>query len=66
MSIQRDKANAKKIKMKLKLIGFKNTDEVYLDKMRLQQVVLSYQSNALKFTPEKGQITISVEKQRKQ
>jgi two-component system sensor histidine kinase BarA len=32
--------------------------EVTTDKMRLQQVILSYQSNALKFTSQRGTVDI--------
>ena len=34
---------------------------MHTDKMRLQQVLLNYQSNAVKFTPRKGKILIRCE-----
>ena len=60
MTIQRDKAESKNITMELQLVGFEESGDVVTDKMRLQQVVLSYQSNAIKFTPEGGRISIRV------
>jgi signal transduction histidine kinase len=40
------------------LVGFDGDYMVATDKMRIQQVILSYQSNALKFTPLGGSIII--------
>ena len=66
MTIQRDKAESRKISMDLQLVGFGASVMIVTDKMRLQQLVLSYQSNALKFTPEGGHITIKAEIEQRQ
>ena len=44
----------------VELVGMERATEVTTDMQRLQQVILSYQSNALKFTPAGGRIDIIV------
>lgn len=59
ITIQKQKAEALGIYIYMHFIGFRDGNvDVITDKMRLQQVLLSYQSNALKFTPVGGSITI--------
>ena len=59
MTIQDEKAKSKNITLRQTLVGFEDDNfNVSTDKMRIQQVVLSYQSNALKFTPKDGLIEI--------
>ena len=58
MTVQREKADFRQIRLQCHLEGMAADVKVTTDKMRLQQVILSYQSNALKFTPTNGCITI--------
>lgn len=58
ITVQQDKANSKNITVTCHVVGFQD-DLVVTDKMRIQQMVLSYQSNALKFTPNDGFIRIT-------
>lgn len=58
MTVQQEKADFRQIALRCQLEGMLPTTTVTTDKMRLQQVILSYQSNALKFTPTGGHITI--------
>lgn len=58
--IQVSKAEAKQIQIIHQFEGFDQDFKVITDKMRVQQVLLSYQSNALKFTPVGGRIEIKL------
>ena len=40
--------------------GFSRSHNIYTDKKRLQQVILNLQSNAIKFTKDKGIVEIQV------
>ena len=62
MLIQHQKAESKRITIAHKFVGFHGDFSVVTDKNRLQQVLLSYQSNALKFTPIGGRIDITATK----
>ena len=59
MMIQRDNAEAKQIDLRCIMVGINNNKMVITDKQRIQQVILSLQSNAIKFTPIGGLITIT-------
>jgi signal transduction histidine kinase len=58
MMVQKQKAEYRQITLTTRLVGMMQDTKVSTDKMRLQQVLLSYQSNALKFTPQGGIINI--------
>lgn len=50
--IQKEKADFKEINVEVIYIGFPgNNFEIVTDKFRLQQVILQYHNNAIKFTP---------------
>jgi len=61
MMIQAYKAESFKIDMQTQFIGFPEKPIVCTDQQRFQQVLLNFQSNALKFTPQGGKITITAE-----
>ena len=61
VEVQRDKLNFNEINLKTEFLGFGQSFEVHTDKMRLQQVLLNYQSNAINFTPRRGKILIRCE-----
>ena len=58
VSIQQDKIAFNKINLKTEYLGFADRFDVMTDKQRLQQVLLNYQSNAIKFTAKRGKILI--------
>ena len=58
VTIQKQKAEHRRVTVNIELVGMDQTTQITTDMQRLQQVILSYQSNALKFTPTGGQIDI--------
>ena len=58
MEIQQEKADYQSIKLESFFTGFNDNYKVCSDSFRIQQVLLNFQSNALKFTPANGHIKI--------
>lgn len=59
ISIQQHKADYQKIDLAARFYGFENDSYlICTDMNRLQQVLLNFQSNALKFTKTNGRVTI--------
>ncbi|AFZ04351.1 GAF domain-containing protein [Calothrix sp. PCC 6303] len=54
----KQQALQKRIQLQIKLPG--NLPELLVDERRIRQVLINLLNNALKFTPEKGQITLEV------
>ena len=62
IALQQDKIESKVLTVTTELVGFEGEDpQVRTDEMRLQQVLLNYLSNAIKFTPDAGSIKIQIE-----
>jgi signal transduction histidine kinase len=61
MMIQRDSAAYRGVKITLGLAGFGENKKIWTDQIRLQQVLLNLQSNALKFSPNNSTIKIRCE-----
>ncbi|NIM19026.1 MAG: hypothetical protein GTO51_01415 [Candidatus Latescibacteria bacterium] len=49
--------NVRRVKLKSKVVG--DIEQIYVDAYKLEQVLFNLLSNALKFTPEGGHITLS-------
>ena len=63
IKIQNEKIEAKELIIASEFHGFVEEDlAISTDMMRFQQVLLNYQSNAIKFTPDGGIITIKCER----
>ena len=60
--ILNDKSSLKNIKIETHLRGFDDHYLVKTDRKRLQQVILNFLSNAIKFTDRDGKVMILVEK----
>jgi len=60
-SIQENSGYANKLNVTFKLVNSKVNPLVYIDKARIAQVMSNLLSNAAKFSPENGEILISVE-----
>ena len=60
IQIQKQKADLLEINVEVEYHEFHNEEDFYLctDEFRVQQVVLNFLSNALKFTSRKGKVTI--------
>lgn len=59
ITIQMEKAMFNNIQLVAEYTGFEDEDfMITTDKMRLKQVLLNYQSNALKFSKPNGTVTI--------
>lgn len=59
IKVQKDKVSAGNLRVVTRFDGFQGDTRVRTDQMRLQQVLLNYQSNALKFSPDGGTVTIA-------
>lgn len=58
MSIQVEKARELNIDFTLRIEDELTYRNICTDRLRFQQVLLNYQSNALKFTPKRGKVSI--------